>query len=796
MAIYLKYPYALLIFIPFAIMVVLLIRRNFLTFRNVKEQEEFMRRNRFIKRYLIVSRLLIFLLLFIALAAPFIYEERPTKGDLSITILADNSTSYSIFDTSVAEKLKDQLEKRIPTTVKAIATGDRSPIGDALLANIKGGDNILVLTDGYANQGKNLGDVILFASKLNTTVSTIDLKPIHDDTSVSIDGPSNAILGSETTFYATVTQVGNPKQYHLIVDIDGVPVLDQAAQSSNLYDFSKTLSEGYHKITAKIIIDDFFLQNNVFYKTANIIKKPKIVYITKKGSALKQNIENVYDITTQSTLPDDVSVYAAVVLDDLNEKDLRDRQVDILSNYVTDGNGLFVIGGKNSFDKGNYKDSYFETLLPARAGKGEKEEKKDISIVIVIDISGSTGKSVDKNAGPTKVDVEKALALSILGHVKGEDYVGIVAFNTDPYVVAPLAPLKQNYDTLKDRVERLQFGGGTDMTVGIEKAQELLLRAQGSRNIIIISDGITFDPLSALQSTYLAQTAGISVYTVGVGFDTYELLMKKIAEVGHGIYFHPTQEQKLKIIFGDPDEQKNIKGIVVLNANHFITQNLELSGTVQGYNQVVPKSSANLLVTTADGHPLLTVWRFGLGRVAALSSDDGAEWAGDLLNKQNSKILTRSINWVIGDVSKKGLDIVAEDTSLGKSTDIAIKSDRPPVSKDVEFVKVDKDLYKATFTPKETGFYNFLDASVAVNYNDEYGKIGLNPDLVNLVGATGGSIFKQDEIDKIVEKVKSTSQRVETQEVSLRWPFVLCALVLLLFEIMIRRLREFRKGKA
>src|SRR3989344_3700466 len=116
MAVFLKYPYMLLLYIPLAILIVLLIRKNFLAFRTLKEKEEFIRRNRFIKRYLIVSRLLIFFLLFVALASPFTYDERPTKGDLSITILADNSTSYSVFDMGVANRLKEKLEKRIPTT--------------------------------------------------------------------------------------------------------------------------------------------------------------------------------------------------------------------------------------------------------------------------------------------------------------------------------------------------------------------------------------------------------------------------------------------------------------------------------------------------------------------------------------------------------------------------------------------------------------------------------------------------------------------------------------------------------
>ncbi|MBI1969140.1 VWA domain-containing protein [Candidatus Woesearchaeota archaeon] len=790
-----KYPLVMLLYIPVAMLTVWLIRKNFVKFRNLKERDEFVRRNRFIKRYLIVSRLLIFLLFFLAFASPFILEEKPIKGDLSLTILTDNSTSFELFDQALASRLKGKLEQSIPTTVKTIATGEFSAIGDGLLTSIQGNDNVLIITDGNNNAGKDLGDVILFAKNLNTTISTLDLKPMHDDTNVVIEGASEAIVGSESTFFIKVQQVGNRNEYRLAVDIDGRTVLEQSSSGPNIFSVTETLGEGYHRVTAKVVIEDYFPQNNVFYKTIQIIKKPNIMFISKTPSRMQEKLAELYHVFPANSVPENLKEYAAVILNNFHSTDISNREVDGLTDYVTDGYGLIVVGGKNAFDKGAYKDSLFETLLPVKSGKGEKEEQKDISIVVVIDISGSTGGQFAQGSGPTKVDVEKALAISILDSIKAEDKVGVVAFNEFAFVLSPLQPVGEVKEELKDTIARLQFGGGTDITVGIRRAEELLLRGKGSMNIILISDGITFDPLAALKEAQRAHASGMDVYTVGVGFDTFEILMKEIANVGHGIYFKPEHSERLKIIFGDP-EDKTGKGLVILNNNHFITQDLELSGSVLGFNQVVPKSSANLLVTTGEGQPILTVWRFGLGRVAALSTDAGEEWAGDLLSRENSRIISRTINWVIGDPSKKGLDIITEDTSLGKSTDIIVKSDRQPVSREVEFVKIDKDLYKATFTPAETGFYQFLDAAVAVNYHEEYEDIGLNEQLKTLVTATGGEVFQEDDIASIVEKIKSVSQRLETQEVSLRWPFATAALFLFLLEVFIRRLREFKKQRA
>lgn len=790
-----KYPIVLLLYIPIAVLTVMLIRRTMIGFRTPKEREEFVRRNRFIKRFLIISRLCIFLLLVIAMASPFNFEERPVKGDLTLTILVDNSTSFALFDAEVSERLRAAIESKIPVTVKTVGTGEISAIGDSILSNIQGNDNFLLVTDGNTNYGKSLGDVILFASNLNTTINALDLAPKRTDAVVWAEGPSEAIVGSETVFSVKVNSVGKHSPYRLTVDIDGSTVLEQSSQGAQEFALTQILPQGYHRMTARIAVsgEDSFADNNVFYKSVHIVEQPKVLLITKKTAPLHTHLSSLYRITTVATVPQDFSDATAIILDDIPAGDLNDDAVQRLTNYVTDGGGLVAIGGKNSYDKGGYKGAIIETLLPVKAGQGDPEEKKETSIVIVVDISGSTGNKFTDKSGNVVVDVEKALAVSTLDNIKADDKVGVIAFNSEAYLVSPFAPLSDKAAVV-DRISRLKHGGGTRVESGLARAREMLLRAQGSRNIILISDGITLDPLAAVKEADLAQAAGINTFAIGVGPRTYDDLMKAVARVGHGIYFKAEDASRIKIVFGEPDkEDKDSKNLIILNANHFITEDLELDGVVNGYNQVVPKGSANLLVTTGDGKAILTAWRFGLGRVASLSTDSGSEWAQTLVRVGNSKIISRTLNWAIGDPTRRGVDIFAEDTTLGKSATITVRGDRQPTSKEIEFVKVDKDRYAATFTPTQTGFFQFLDAVVAVNYNDEYLQIGMNPDLQNLVEATGGEMFKEEEVTTIIEKLKTHSQRLQSQEISLRWPFLAIALGLFLFEVMVRRIREFRR---
>jgi len=787
----LKYPYLLFLYLPLAVITVWLIRRTFVTFPKKEDKIEYLRAHRGMRAFMTLTRLAILLLLIIALASPFRLEERIVKGDLSLTLLTDSSDSFQLFDTSVAETLKTELERYLPVNMVEVASGNRSAIADGILNTIKGQDSVLLVTDGNNNVGHDLGDVMILAANLNATISAIDLEPIKRDTAVTLDGPKSAIVGGEITLTARVTQVGGDQPYRITIDIDGNQVLEQTVSGTRDFAVSQQLSEGYHRVTARVVIDDTFAANNMFYKIVQVVPKPTIAFVTKKSSPLTPQLSQIYHLDVLSGVPEHPENYMAVVLDDIPAGDISREQVTGLTDYVTDGGGLVVLGGENSYDLGGYKDSFFETLLPVRSGVGEKEPEKKVNVVVVIDISGSTGSSVGIE-GESKLGVQKALAVNILNDLRAEDNVGAVAFNAEGFILTILSPIGDKRQQLIDLVSSLQYGGGTDVSSGIRQAEELLLSAQGSKNIILISDGVTMQPDVALARILAAHSGGVTTYTVGVGKDTDEAFMQQGAHLGGGIYFKATEATHLKILFGEPeDKDKSQRNLVVLNSNHFITQDLTLNAQLTGYNQVVPKASASALVTTGFGSPLVTVWRFGLGRVVAMASDDGSKYAGPLLSKDNSKLFTRSINWAVGDPTKmRGFGITAEDTSLGKVAEITVRSDQLPQSSLMEFKKKDVDLYTGYFSPTETGFFSLAGAEIAVNYHDELQRVGMDPGLRSLVMTTGGEMFKPDQVNEIIKRTKMHANRKETQETSYRWPFVLAALCLFLFEICVRKLRE------
>jgi len=786
----LRYSYVALFAIPFIIGLYFVVRLNIINFFNRADQISYEKEKKEQRLYFFIIRSLIFALVLTAIASPFLLETRTVKGNPRITILVDNSTSLNLFESGIEKYLVSKLKNKIPVSVRHIVFGDKSAIGDGILNNIERDENVLVVTDGNSNKGKLLGDVMLLASSLNATVSTIAMEPIKSDVGVEVIGPSEAIRDTEEAFIVNVNNVGKNVPYTLEVKFDDEIVIAKSDDKSNSFTLSKRLSEGYHKITAELLNvgdDDYFKQNNKYYKTIKVVARPKVLFVSEKNSPLKSELEKIYDLTTASTVPGDLSSYMAVILNDVSANKFL-PYMSSLSDYVSDGNGLFVIGGQNSYDRGGYKGTFIETLLPIKVGTGEESEKSDVYIVIVIDISHGTA---------DYVNIEKAQAVSIIDGLDKKNNVGVIAFNTVPYKVAAIKPLSEHKKEAIDKVSRLVFDGQSFFNLGVDAANKMLRSVSGGKNIILITDGkTTYNKMmdNTLESARQAAARGIKVYVAGVGDKRNDDFLTHAATLGEGIYFPVDASNKLKIIFGEPESKEDkdyLNKLVLLDTTHFITFNRTLNVVVSGYNYVIPKSAARMLITTNKNIPIMVAWRFGLGRVVSLATDDGSKWGGEFLNKENSKVITRTINWVIGDLSrKKNFDVSIKDSTLDDTMFISVVSDTLPQHEKLDFVKSDVNFYNSKFNPARTGFYNFLGADAAVNYKDEFRDLGVNEEFIELVEQTQGKVFDKENIDGILEFVKEKSKRIKIDTTEFKWPFLIAALILFLGEIGLRRLWE------
>jgi hypothetical protein len=795
-------PEILLLIIPAIIILMLILPKSFVAIDKRRlNNPRFIKYRRGYRILLFITRSIIFALLLLALADPFGQVEKEIPGDLTLTLLIDNSTSMELFDTSFVPTLRAELEKRIPVKVSQISTPLESDIGDGMLNNLEKNKNILLISDGQATSGTNLLDVLLFAASLNSSVSATSLSPIHDDISVSIKGPSKTIAEVENFYKVKINRVmleGTPTQsVRLLVGVDDEIVVDETTTKEE-YFFSYNFSDGYHRIVARAVPTsaehDYFPNNNVFYKTTHVIPKPKVLFVTESTSALKQVLDELYEVTQVMDVPTkrkELEEYYAVVLNDLPKTRLKD--IEELSDFVIEGNGLFVVGGYNSFDNGGYKGTAFESILPVQVGTGDIK-KGDSNIVIVIDISGSF---TEKGVTTTALSTSKALAYDVIGKINEKNSVGVVAFDQWPYMVADLEPLYVSKAQTLDKIERLQGQGGqTEFAAGLKGAFNLLRGKTGSKNIIFISDGFTWNDLLRQEALDVAKAMkgyGIKLYTIGTGRNLDEKFLRQLTTTGGGIYFTADTSNRLKILFGEAQKKEvgTAFSLFVIDPYHFITEDLEVDAVLYGYNQVVPKANGHLLATSDSGEPAVVVWRHGIGRVATLTVFSSGNNLGELLDRKNSKIITRIVNWAIGDPERKNdffVDI--QDARVNKSAEIVVRTKKFPKVQGLQFSKIDKNTYRAYYVNEDTGFKSVLGAVYGVNYDKEYQNLGFSEELETLVAATNGKVFDPAMVDEIVEHVKSVSRRVIRERTSFRNIFIIAALVLLVLEIVYRRVRE------
>ncbi|MBW2988808.1 VWA domain-containing protein [Candidatus Woesearchaeota archaeon] len=793
--------YIYLIF-PLALLLASLTWITFVRFKKPEEKKAFVKEHRLIRIIFFALRSLVIMSLLIAIASPYKTKETMTEGSPSLTILADNSSSFGIFDTSVALKLKEELEQHFPATLKYIASGERSAIGDGILRNAEGDDHLLVISDGYNNYGRDLGDIVLLSSVLNTTIHTLKLEPVRKDVSVFISGPSQVIEQSETSFNLHISNIGGVDYSKVEVFIDGSQV-----KVGSSGEFQWRFSRGYHKIEARILFpkDDHFEQNNIYYKTVKALPRPRLLFVADDEGPLQKALENVYDVSAKKDIPSELGDYDAVVLNDIPSSRISDGDVDALSDYLAEkGNGLVVVGGENSFDNGGYENSYFESILPVKVGVGERKRDEAYNIVFVIDLSGTVNFPFRSDSEETVLDFEKAFLLDIINSLNMEDKISIAGFVSRSHcvpkslhcILTPISHIPSLHSVIRS-LSTPSDDTGTNIAIGLSRARQVLEAAKGSKNVVLITDGIDPNENGIMQSIQVMNSYGIKLYTIGVGQFVNSALLKRMADTGGGLYFEPDESGRLKIIFmGDEEEQRCAKAgsgrLLLMDTSHWITKgDLEISATIGGYNLVVPKLWGRKLAATDCDRTILASGRYGLGRVAVLSTDDGSKWSGSLLNKQNSKLITRMMNWAIGDFTKDSeLDVRIKDTSLGRPTDVNVISEEKPEHKGLEFSKVDAGLYSAKFYPKKEGFYNILGATTAVSYNDEYLKIGLNPKLEELAVMSGGKVFSPEDIEPIRDTIISMSKRVRIETIDYRWPLAILAVILFLADILIRRIRE------
>ncbi len=763
-------------------------------------------------RLLVLSRTAIFCLLAVALANPYVTvtETTSTRRPI-ITVLSDLTDSMEIFDRGAAERIQADLPD---STIRAFS-GTATPLGDKVLQYAQQGGTLLLVTDGYSNRGRDLEEALTLAQSANTTVFALKLDPVREDRSVEISGTKTAVLGGDYPFTVVVRNSGGEFDGHLIVRADDAVIYrDRVAgdgRSASIKISHRFPTTGNHILEATISFPtDALAENNRYQKAVYVVPKPEVLLVAEEESPLSTVLSDQYKLTISPTfraedLGSGEKRYKAVVLDDQKYA----PELSALKEYVREGGGLVVVGGRSSFDFDEYRNSSLEEVLPVESVPSIFEGGK--TTVIIMDISGSTRREMSIG-GATFLDYEKALAIEFLKSPElRDDRVALVVFGTEAFVVFTPTPIVGKEFMIQDRISSLSPQAGaqeeTQLNVGLALAWDLLNASSSEGELIVISDGrIREYPQVFDDSVKMIQEMEATVHLVEVksfegapgGFR--DLAASSGAEYHSAIYPGSVtiRAEERPEEGGLPEEVEEVPvsgyALMIANQNHYITTDLNLTANATGFNDVTPKPGGQRLVVMLDGKPILTTWRYGLGRVAALTTDDGTAWAPEVYSAPSSRLVSRMVNWAIGDPRPETWRVDAADGWLGTPLEMTITSSSPPRIDGVEVERVGENRYSAVVTPEEGGVYRVGDYRIAVNYPLEYRYVGFNPDFSRLIMSSGGMVFSEEEVaGNLVEEARKRSEMTVQERVSRRWSLLFLALAIFLGEVIARRLVEVRR---
>ena len=203
-----------------------------------------------------------------------------------------------------------------------------------------------------------------------------------------------------------------------------------------------------------------------------------------------------------------------------------------------------------------------------------------IDIVMAIDVSSSM---LSQDLKPNRFEALKKVDSQFVKD-RPNDRIGLVVYAGESYTKTPVTTDKS---IILNSLAELTYGqveDGTAIGMGLATAVNRLKESKAkSRVIILLTDGVNntgvIDPLIAAE---LAAEYGIKVYTVGIGtngmalspyalnpdgsimyrmlqVEIDESLMKKIAQITHGLYFRATNNQKLQQIYDEINKLETSK---------------------------------------------------------------------------------------------------------------------------------------------------------------------------------------------------------------------------------------------
>jgi Mg-chelatase subunit ChlD len=768
----------------------------------------------------------------IAAALDFVNRARESPARIGLVVFGADAAVESLV-ASGAEPVRE-IGARVERSGTDIGRAIEVAVGAFQAAAHR---RIVLLTDGRENLG-DARSAAAVARSLGVGIDAVALENPARRGETWLQGMTvpQQVRPHEPYSVQAVVMASLPTRGHLVISRNGVVLRDTAVElqpGPNVYSIvDQSDSAGLQEYEAIINSDaDGEPENNRYQAFVQVTGPPRVLHAMGApadgrhvSAALKAQGLAVEEMSARA-LPvslHELAGYDLVILDNVSGFDLSLARMELLERYVRDaGGGVLMIGGDKSYGAGGYLGTPVERLLPVTMNAKTEVKIPSLSVVFVLDRSGSMGvKAGDED----KLAIAKRAALASIDLLNPLDRVGVLAFDSNREWAVPPTEVGIR-QPIAERLHDLKVGGGTNLYPAVEEAHRVLRQERAKlKHLIVLSDGLTEGEKNFDRLAGRIAADGITISTVAMGADSDKELMSRLATLGRGRYYHTDDPTNVPRIFtaetlaitrdlvveGDirPRQMQDGEPVEGFDAGAF--------PPVRGYLRTYARPAAQVLLAAREDDPLLASWRYGLGRAVAFTSDLSGRWGRHWVQWPDfGRFIAQTARWTMrrgggesflprfdwrGQRGEMNVDVLdRNDRFVNRLKLEASVLDPAGPGRRVALEQVAPGRYRGEFLVPRPGRYYItftgrdgdtaIGAStfgLAVPYSSEYLDLGVDRKLLrDVAGLTGGRMLELSGAG--LDAVTAPPPEARGPVARVWWPFLLAALVLLVAEVAVRR---------
>nr|BAL58766.1 von Willebrand factor type A [Candidatus Acetothermum autotrophicum] len=567
---------------------------------------------------------------------------------------------------------------------------------------------------------------------------------------------------------------------------------------------------------------DRLIENNQLYGATVVPGDPSVLLVERLSgdSPLARLLRRAGFAFVQKTFeafaanPLALSSYKTVIFNNIPLGKLTAEQRRALKRFVADGGGLFLIQGREAVagleEQTPDELADLEELLPVSYLAPEPYQIPGLALVFVMDRSGSMGDPAGR--GIPKIEILKRAALRSLEVLDRDDWVGLIAFDTDYSWITPLRPLGDGRE-FSSNIQKLTANGGTDLYFALQAAFDALEKTPARiKHIVVFTDGHNNNKREREYRELYARLAksSVRISTLGIDRAPNEEFLRELATAGRGRYQRVPEFTDLPVF--SLREVRRIARLRWIEGSSAVYGEVSAQiPAVQGYVLTHERAAAQtVLRVSSDGDPLLAFHAYGLGQVGVLNTDLEGEGSKEWLSWEE---LGRLIGPAVARVHRAlphehTLAVQTSFSALGIELFADVfEGDRwvsglevqahvsGPTNADLALSQVAAGRYRAHLGSLQSGLYTVRIAAqragqvvgeitrpLAVPYPEEYRRVGVDTErLSEIARATGGQYVERPVLPPPARGIGGAGREL--------WPWaLLLALGLFIADLALRKI--------